>query len=410
MTVHYELPTTADFAVLAGEHHPAITIYASTSPVVSERERAEVAVKSAFDEAIEQVKASGAEHAEVAALRTERDAVLADADVWTALARSVAIFVAPKFNEVFVLPNRLDDAVHVGSHFTLGQLLRAPSQDQEAFAVTVSANEWALWHATPTARAVEMPLDENLPKNADEAANREAGDVSPRRGGMHGDRGMSEEDRRSSTLDIYAKRVADAVRHHLQGVDPDERVPLFVFAAEPVLTHVLERAHNHRRVVPVSGAPDRLGAADIDEALRLELARLNISEAATALHGLTEGSAGRVERDLAAIGRLAADGAVETLWFDFTTSVNGTLDRSSGAIEFASDHGEGETLDDGTHAGDLLPAARAARHLQGRQGRHRAQRRPRRHGVVGPGDGRAAVRAGVAAVRARIARRPRDIR
>ena len=52
MTVHHELPTTTDFATLAGEHHPAITIYAATSPVVSERERAEVAVKSAFDEAI----------------------------------------------------------------------------------------------------------------------------------------------------------------------------------------------------------------------------------------------------------------------------------------------------------------------------------------------------------------------
>ena len=65
MTLHYELPTTADFAALAGPHHPAITIYASTSPVVSERERSEVAVKSAFDDAIEQVKASGASAAEV---------------------------------------------------------------------------------------------------------------------------------------------------------------------------------------------------------------------------------------------------------------------------------------------------------------------------------------------------------
>ena len=58
MTVHYQLPTAADFATLAGTHHPSITIYASTSPVVSERERSAVAVKSGFDDAIEQVKAS----------------------------------------------------------------------------------------------------------------------------------------------------------------------------------------------------------------------------------------------------------------------------------------------------------------------------------------------------------------
>lgn len=355
MTVHYELPTTTDFSALAGPHHPAITIYASTSPVVTERERAEVAVKSAFDEAIEQVKASGASNHELSELRRERDVIVGDEGLWAGLARALAIFVAPGFSEVFVLPNRLDDAVHVGSHFTLGQLLRAPSQDQEAYAVAISANEWTLWHATPTDRAAQMPIDPTLPKNAEEAANREPGILGTRRVGGHGDRGASEEDRRPATLDIYAKRVADAVRQELQTHDADERVPLFVFAAEPTLSQFIERAHDHRRIVAVPGAPDRLGAAEIDESLRQQLATLNINEAETALHGLTEGSAGRVERDLATIGRLAADGAVETLWFDFTTSVNGTLDQESGAIEFAIGNGEGENLHDGTHAADLLP-------------------------------------------------------
>jgi len=355
MSVHYELPTTADFATLAGPHHPAITIYASTSPVVSERERAEVAVKSAFDDAIEQVKASGASGPELDALRRKREEIVLDQRLWGNLARSMAIFVAPDFSEVFVLPNRLDDALHVGSHFTLGQLLRAPSQDQEAFAVAISANEWSLWHATPTDRAAQMPLDPTLPKNADEAANREPGGSGGRRAGGHGDRGMNEDDRRAATLDIYAKRVADAVRQELAVHDPDERVPLFVFAAEPTLSSFMERAHNQRRIVAVPGGPDRLGAAEIDEALRQELSKLNISEADAALHQLAEGSAGRVERDLATIGRLAADGAVETLWFDFTTSVNGTLDQETGAIEFATGNGEGESLENGTLAGDVLP-------------------------------------------------------
>jgi hypothetical protein len=355
MSVHYELPTTTDFATLAGPHDPAITIYATTSPVVSERERAEVAVKSAFDDAIEQVKSSGASSAEVDRLREERDAILADRPIWSNLARSLAIFVSPGFSEVFVLPNQLDEAVHVGSHFTLGQLLRAPSQDQEAYAVAISANEWSLWHATPTDRAAQMPVDPTLPKSADEAANREPGDVGTRRVGGHGDRGASEEDRRPTTLDIYAKRVADAVRQELQTHDGDERVPLVVFAAEPMLSQFIDRAHNGRRIVPVQGAPDRLGAAEIDENVRRELARLNISEAKQAIHGLAEGSAGRVERDLAAIARLAAEGAVETLWFDFTTSVNGTLDQDTGAIQFATGNGEGANLQDGTHAGDVLP-------------------------------------------------------
>jgi Bacterial archaeo-eukaryotic release factor family 11 len=360
MTVHYELPTTADFAALAGPHHPALTIYISTSPVVSERERAEVAVKSAFDDGIEQVKSAGASGPEIDALRRARHHILGDLRLWAGLARSLAIFVAPGISEVFVLPNRLDDALHVGSHFTLGQLLRAPSQDQEAYALTLSAHEWCLWHATPTDRATKLDLDPSGAANLDEATNREPGEDKPRGSnrGIASQGGASRlmgDEGRKTLLDLYAKRVADVVRRELQQRDPDERVPLFVFAAEPLLSLVIDRSRNGRRIVAAPGAPDRLGAAEIDDAVRQQLARLNIDEAKSALRQLTEGTAGRVERDLAAIGREAADGAVETFWFDFTRSVNGTLDRESGAVQFATGNGTGESLNDGTHAGDLLP-------------------------------------------------------
>ena len=178
--------------------------------------------------------------------------------------------------------------------------------------------------------------------------------------------------------------------------DPDERVPLFVFAAEPHAqpvhrTRPQPPARSSRcRARPIGSAP-----SEIDEALRQQLATLNVNEAETALHGLAEGSAGRVERDLAAIGRLAADGAVETLWFDFTTSVNGTLDRESGAIEFATGNGEGETLHDGTHAGDLLP--QLALLVISKGGKVVTVRSDDLDGdgVVGTGDGRAPVRAGL---------------
>ncbi|QEO14869.1 hypothetical protein FLP10_10945 [Agromyces intestinalis] len=360
MTVHHDMPTTADFTALAGAHHPAISIYASTSPVVAERERAEVAVKSAFDAAIEQVKSGGASAGELDALRARRAAILGDQQLWGALARSIAIFVAPDFDEVFVLPNRLDDSWHVGSHFTLGQLLRAPSQDQEAFAITISAHEWSLWHATPVARAAKLELDAQGVANLDEATNREPDEDRPRgaqRGtaSQGGASRLTGDEGRKTLLDLYAKRVADVVRRALHELDPNERVPLFVFSAEPLLSLFIDRARNSRRVVAVPGGADRLTPAEVDEAVRQQLAKLNVHEAVSQLRTLAEGSAGRVERDLAAIAREAADGAVETLWFDFTTSVNGTLDPESGAIEFASGNGTGDALADGTHAGDLLP-------------------------------------------------------
>lgn len=360
MTVHYQLPTAADFAALAGEHHPAISIYVSTSPVVTERERAEVAVRSAFDQAIDQVKASGADFAEIEALKGEKERIVADQSLWGALARSMAIFVAPGFSEVFVLPNRLDDAWHVGSHFTLGQLLRAPSQDQEAFALTISANEWSVWHATPTDRAKKLAIDPAGTANLDEATNREPGEDRPRgsqRGtaSQGGASRLTGDEGKKTLLDLYAKRVVDVVRRELLILDPEERVPAFVFATEPLLSLIMERAKNARRVIAVPGNPDRLGAAEIDVELRKHLAKLNVAEADEALRGLADGSASRVERDLAAIAREAADGAVETYWFDFTTSVNGRLDPESGAIEFATGNGSGDTLSSGARAGDLLP-------------------------------------------------------
>jgi len=360
MAVHYELPTTADFAALAGEHYPAITIYASTSPVVAERERAEVAVKSAFDEAIERVRADGASGPEVDALRRSRDSILRAEHIWGNLSRSIAIFVAPDFEEVFVLPNRLDDAVHVGSHFTLGQLLRAPSQDQEAYAITISAHEWCVWHATPTDRATRLDIPAEGLANLDAATNREPGERAPRGAGsgvgaQNGASRLEGDEGRKTLLDLYAKRVADVVRRDLYERDSEERIPLFVFATEPLLSLFIERCRNGRRIVPVPGGSDRLNAAEIDEAVRLQLAKLNIHEAVSQLQTLADGSAGRVERDLSAIAHEAVEGAVETFWFDFTTSVNGTLDRESGAIEFASDHGTGEALGDGRRAGDLLP-------------------------------------------------------
>ncbi|MWB99684.1 hypothetical protein [Agromyces seonyuensis] len=356
MSVHYQLPTAADFAVLGGAHDPAISLYASTSPVVAERERARTAVRSLFTKGLDQVKSRGASAADVEALRVEIDAVDGDLQLWGGLSRSLAIFIAPGFSETFVLPNRLDDEVAVGSHFSLGQLLRAPSQEQEAYALAVSANGWSLWHATPTDRAVKLDVPDSEGADLDSVTNREPGEERPGHGGPRGDRSrLVGDEGRKTLLDIYAKRVVDSARKTLGELDPEQRVPVFVFATEPLLSLIRERASKTRRVVLVGGNPDRLGAAEIDFEIRSELAKLNVAEASTQLKALADDNSGRVETDLAAIGRQAVDGAVLTYWFDFTRSVNGCFDAESGAIEYAVGDGTGDALADGTPAGDLLP-------------------------------------------------------
>ena len=229
----------------------------------------------------------------------------------------------------------------------------------------------------------QMPIDPTLPKNAVEAANREAGEAGTRRVGGHGDRGASEEDRRPATLDIYAKRVADAVRQELQVRDPDERVPLFVFAAEPTLSQFMERAHNHRRIVAVQGAPDRLGPSEIDEALRGQLSSLNINEAeygtARTRRGKRRPRRTRPRRHRAARRRRRRRDAVVRLHHVGQRHARPRVgcDR----VRDRQRRGRGTAR---RHARRRRAAGtRAARDGEGREGRHGAQRRPRRDGVVG---------------------------
>ena len=377
---------TADhrgFRGAGGPAHPAITIYASTSPVVSERERAEVAVKSAFDEAIEQVKASGASNRRARRARARhataiigRPAALGrprpiDRDLRLARLQRGVRAAQPARRRV---ARRL--ALHAGPAAACAE--PGPGGVRRA----VSANEWTLWHATPTDRAAQMPTSiATLPKNADDAANREAGERrhAPRRRTRR-PRRRARRTAAPTILDIYAKRVADAVRQELQVHDPDERVPLFVFAAEPTLSQFMERAtqpppgRRPCRARPTGSAHPRSMRPCASSSPRSTSARPR-----RPCTDSPRAAPGRVERDLAAIGRLAADGAVETLWFDFTTSVNGTLDRESGAIEFATAQRRGrDACSDGTHAGDLLPQLALLVIVEGRQGRHGSQRRPRR--------------------------------
>lgn len=42
-----------------------------------------------------------------------------------------------------------------------------------------------------------------------------------------------------------------------------------------------------------------------------------------------------MERDLAAIARMAVKGGVDTYWFDFTTGVPGGLDPKTGELSYA---------------------------------------------------------------------------
>lgn len=326
--IRFQLPTTDDLLRLGRRHPNAITVYLPTSPTPTGREQAATAAKSAVDEAIRQLRSSGVDAAGQDAVRLQWEVIAEDPKLWGNLSSSLAIFLSPEISEEFVLPNELEPQTQVGEYFDLGQLVRAVSATQDAFALTLSGNGWNLWQASAGARASELELSEEYAEDAADATNR-----MTIRGRKHLRRLVGDEGKKV-LLERYARIVADALRAELGKLDPNATKPLFVFANEPLLS-MITAEDLPWAVVAVPGAPDELRPDQVDEAIRSRigaLATAAISERADQIgHGFSSGLA---STDLAQIARAAAAGAVGTLIYDFTVDILGTYDDATGAITY----------------------------------------------------------------------------
>lgn len=326
----YQLPDIADLIRLGERHEHAITVYAETSPAPDEREASLLQVKSAVDRALRSIRDSGARHATEEQLRA-RWTEIAESDLWLGLSRSLAIFIANDFHEIYVLPNALETQSQVGHYFDIGQLVRAVTTPQEAYALRLSANGWNLWRATATTRAEELPLRGDYPTDAADATNRETIRDRGQVGRLVGDEG------KKLLLETYAKRVAEAVQTELGHLDPSESVPLFLFATDPLLDFYQGVGHK-RRIIPVPGAPDELRPDQIDHAIRESLSTLNAQHINERVNSIGDGvGRGLVATDVADIARAAAAGAVATLVYNFTVDILGRLDTATGEVSYSDE-------------------------------------------------------------------------
>ncbi|OLP03567.1 hypothetical protein BVU76_05105 [Mycolicibacterium porcinum] len=323
----YELPDVADLIRLGEPHEHAITVYAETAPGPDEREKSLLTAKSAVDQALRTIRDSGARHAVEEQLRSRWTAI-AESDLWLSLSRSVAIFIADDFHEVYVLPNALESQSQVGTYFDIGQLVRAVTTPQEAYALTLSADGWNLWQATASTRAEELELTGEYAADVADATHRatvrDRGHV--RR--LVGDEG------KKLLLEKYAKRVAEAVDAELGQLDPSANRPLYLFATDPLLD--MYRGLEHKRqLVAVPGAADELRPDQIDGAIRESLPALNAERANEWVEELgNDLSKGLVATDLGDIARAAAAGAVDTLVYNFTVDVLGRIEAETGALHY----------------------------------------------------------------------------
>ncbi|MGE2736027.1 hypothetical protein [Mycolicibacterium vaccae] len=326
----YQLPDISDLRRLGEPHEIAITVYAETQPGPDQRENNLLTAKSAVDEALRTVRERGAGGHVEKQLRDRWDDI-AGSELWLRPSRSLAIFIAEDFHEVYVLPNALLTQSQVGAYFDIGQLVRAVTTPQEAYALTLSANGWNLWRATAASRAEELPLSGEHAADVAEATNRATVRDRDHVRRLVGDEG------KKTLLETYAKRVVEAVESELTQIDPNAATPLFLFATDPLLN--LYRAQDHKRpLVSVPGAPDELRPDQIDEAIRAQLSTINAEHTSALVSHIADGvSRGLVATDLQDIGRAAAAGAVSTLVYNFTVGILGRFDDATGEVTVGDD-------------------------------------------------------------------------
>lgn len=330
--IRYDLPAIEDLVRLGEPHHHAVSIYLPTVPTPAGREEAMTAAKSAVDDAVRRIRAAGASNEDQEAIRARWQALADDTELWGHLADSLAIFLSPDVSEEYVLPNQLEAETQVGDYFDLGQLVRSVTTPQDAFALTLSSNGWNLWIASATTRAHELELSDSYAEDPEEAANRMTVHMRERVNRLAGAEG------RKALLERYAHTVGDALRVELGRLDPNAAKPLFVFAAEPLLSMIRDE-NLPWEIVPVPGAPDELRPAQIDEAIRDRMGALTSARLSARADQIGNGfAAGLATNDLAQIARAAVQGAVATLIYDFTADVLGTLDDTTGEITY-DEHG-----------------------------------------------------------------------
>ena len=329
--IHHQIPSVEDLVRLGEPHPSAVTIYLSTAPTPQGRGLALAGAKSAVDQAIRSLRDAGASHAEEERLRAQWNEIADDSVLWANLSNSLVILLAPGVSEEYVLPNQFEPHTQFGDHFDLAPLLRAVTTPQRAFALTLSSNGWNLWTASEGARASELPLVGEHAEDAADATNRTSirGRQLLRR--LGGDEGQK------VLLDRYAQVVADAVRDELGRIDPQRSVPLFVFANEPLLSMV--QAHGlPGTVVTIPGAADELRPDQIDQSIRERIGAITAAAVSARADRIGDGFAdGLAVIDLAQLARAAAAGAVDTLIYDITTDIRGTLDETTGALQLADD-------------------------------------------------------------------------
>lgn len=339
--LHLDLPTRAQVdRLLTSNHSASVSIYLRTDPA-SHGDAERIEFRSLGTAAVEQLVAAGVAKAEIALIEEHLAVVVDDDELWTNLARSLAIFTDPVETAVFRLANRLDSQVEVSDRYHLKPLMRAITFPQAAYVLAIAQHSWRLVRVMADGHVVDV-TPSGAPDDVAEAASPLTGRGKAPRGSGAG----AEMDK--ARMRQYAMQVDRAIRPVLGGTS----LPLILAGTEPLIS--IYRSVNHHPHLAddfIHGNAEHVGNDHLADEVRPILDRIYAAE--------VNAENDRFERlrgaqlaitDLADIARAATLGLVDTIYVDVDSTVHGTVDEA-GSI----------TITDGASATTYGVADEAAR-------------------------------------------------
>ncbi|KAA5836160.1 hypothetical protein ABT337_13955 [Saccharopolyspora hirsuta] len=321
--LHTDIPTRSQVDALLTARNPhSASLYLPTDPASSgDAERVEL--KNLTGEALEQLRAAGADKDEVNELADQLADLADDEAFFRYQARSLAVFATPKSITTFRLPNHLRAAVEVSDRFHLKPLLRSTSFPSTALVLALAQNSVRLLEVLPELDpvAIEVP---GMPTDIDSAVGRAfPADRSPIRR-LQADEGKKVRIRQ------FARQVDRALRPVLRG-----DVPLILAATEP-LQSIFRSVSGAPELAPVglTGNPEESTDRELASAARSVLDDLH-ADRLRALHRLFDERVGqgRAVSDIADVARYATMGAVDTVFVDIDNTTPGVIDEA-GSVQF----------------------------------------------------------------------------
>lgn len=332
MSLHTDIPGRRELErLLSRRGDGLISVYLPTTPITQDAAASRILFKNLSRDAVEELRARDLPTHEREAIEEELEDLHDDEDFWAVQSHSLAVFAAPDGVRSFRLPNRLTEAMQVADRFYVKPLLRAVTFPQTAFVLALAEGSVRLLEVTPDLPTFEVRVPD-LPDDAADAVGKSSiTDRSPARR-LQGTEG------RKTLVRSYARAVDRALRPVLAAQD----VPLILAAAQPV-DSIFRSVNSYADLAAqtIEGSPEAVSDAELGEAARPVLDQIYADEL-SALRDLFEerSAAGRTAVEINDLARAATFGAVETLFVDIDTSLEGTVDEETGAVTLDEDGGQ----------------------------------------------------------------------